>query len=210
MSLSGTGAEQQLVVFSLANESYGVDIAKVSGIERMQEITRVPRTPAYVEGVINLRGRVIPVVHLRKLFFLPEGEITKETRIVVVDIGGQPIGVQVDEVTEVLTIPIDVIEPPSSVITSADADYLMGIAKLDDRMIILLDLDKMLTKRQASEMEEWQASRAKADNAAVAANGNESQEEPEEEPSEQQPKATKSTKSTKDGKSSREKESAKA
>ena len=111
-------SQQQLVVFTLDSESYGVDISKVSGIERMQEITRVPRTPEFVEGVINLRGRVIPVVHLRKLFVLSEGEITRETRIVVVDIGGEPIGVHVDEVTEVLTIPTDSIEPPSSTVNT--------------------------------------------------------------------------------------------
>jgi len=152
MSEGIVGSQQQLVVFTLASESYGVDIAKVSGIERMQEITRVPRTPVCVEGVINLRGRVIPVVHLRKLFFLPEDEITKETRIVVVDISGEPIGVQVDEVTEVLTIPTDSVEPPSSIITSADSDYLMGIAKLEGRMIILLDLDKVLSGKQSAEL----------------------------------------------------------
>jgi len=160
VSFTGSRSEQQLVVFTLAGESYGVDIAKVSGIERMQEITRVPRTPPYVEGVINLRGRVIPVIHLRKLFSLAEGEITKETRIVVVDIGGQPIGVQVDEVTQVLTIPSETIEPPSSVIASADADYLLGIAKLKDKMIILLDLDKLLTQRQASQLAEFNAAQA--------------------------------------------------
>ncbi len=145
-------SQQQLVVFTLDSESYGVDISKVSGIERMQEITRVPRTPEFVEGVINLRGRVIPVVHLRKLFFLSEGEVTRETRIVVVDIGGEPIGVHVDEVTEVLTIPTDSIEPPSSVITSADSNYLLGIAKLEGRMIILLNLDKVLSGKQSAEL----------------------------------------------------------
>ncbi len=152
MSGSSTSLEQQLVIFTLSNESYGVDIAKVSGIERMHEITKVPRTPEFVQGVINLRGRVIPVVHLRKLFNLPEGEITKETRIVVVDIGGQPIGIQVDEVTEVLTIPTDFIDPASAVITSADSDYLLGIAKLDDKLVILLDLEKVLSVKQTSQL----------------------------------------------------------
>ncbi len=145
-------SQQQLVVFSLGSESYGVDISKVSGIERMQEITSVPRTPSFVEGVINLRGRVIPVVHLRKLFFLPEGDITTNTRIVVVDIDGEQIGVQVDEVTEVLTISTDSVEPPSAVITSAESNYLNGIAKLEGRMIILLDLDKVLTGKQSTEL----------------------------------------------------------
>ena len=84
-----TGEEEQLVIFSLANESYGVDIGTVSEIIRLQEITKVPRTPEFVEGVINLRGKGIPVVDLRKIFRIPTGEQTKETRLVVVDIGGQ-------------------------------------------------------------------------------------------------------------------------
>ncbi len=143
---------EQLVVFGLADESYGVDIGKVSGIERMQEITKVPRTDDAVEGVINLRGRVIPVVDLRKVFYLPVTEETKDTRIVVVDIAGQPIGCLVDAVTEVLRISAESVEPPSSVITSADADYLLGIAKLEGRMIILLDLDKVLAIQGMQEM----------------------------------------------------------
>ena len=135
---------KQLVIFSLAEESYGVDIGKVSGIERMQNITKVPRTNDSVVGVINLRGRVIPVVDLRKIFYLPLSEETKDTRIVVVDINGQPIGCLVDAVTEVLRIPADSVEPPSSVIGSGESEYLLGIAKLENRMIILLDLDNAL------------------------------------------------------------------
>lgn len=199
MSFTGSRSEQQLVVFTLAGESYGVDIAKVSGIERMQEITRVPRTPPYVEGVINLRGRVIPVIHLRKLFSLDEGEITKETRIVVVDIGGQPIGVQVDEVTQVLTIASETIEPPSAVIASADADYLLGIAKLKDKMIILLDLDKLLTQRQASQMAEFHAAQAKARKAAQTEGETPEANEP-------QPDAAKVLGTPKGGKTARPKE----
>ena len=161
MSGSTTSLEQQLVIFTLSNESYGVDIAKVSGIERMHEVTRVPRTPDFVQGVINLRGRVIPVVHLRKLFNLDEGEVTKETRIVVVDIGGQPIGIQVDEVTEVLTIPTDSIDPASAVITSADSDYLLGIAKLDEKLVILLDLERVLSVKQTSQLSKVTSSNTK-------------------------------------------------
>ena len=136
---------EQLVVFTLAGESYGVSISSVSGIERIHEITKVPRTADHVEGVINLRGRIIPVVDLRKVFYLPLSDETKDTRIVVVDIGGKPIGCLVDAVTEVLRIPADSVEAPSSVITSSDSHYLLGIAKLEDRMIILLDLDKLFS-----------------------------------------------------------------
>ena len=137
--------EQQLVVFDLADEGYGVDIGAVREIIRLQEITQVPRTPEFVEGVINLRGKVIPVIDLRKRFGLTvEGE-SQDNRIVVVDIGDQDMGVIVDAVTEVLRIPTDSVEPPASVITTADSDYLLGIAKLDSRLIILLDLQKVLS-----------------------------------------------------------------
>ncbi|MCH7746006.1 MAG: chemotaxis protein CheW [Chloroflexi bacterium] len=137
--------EKQLVVFDLASEGYGVDIGAVREIIRMQEITRVPKTPDFVEGVINLRGKVIPVIDLRKRFGLQVMDQSKDNRIVVVDIGKQDIGVIVDSVTEVLRISADSVEPPTSVITSADSDYLLGIAKLESRLIILLDLESVLS-----------------------------------------------------------------
>lgn len=140
--------EQQLVVFDLSTEAYGVDIGAVREIIRLQDITKVPRTPEFVEGVINLRGKVIPVVDLRKRFGLPAEEESKENRIVVVDIGAQDIGVIVDAVTEVLRIATESVEPPASVIITADSEYLLGIAKLDSRLIILLDLEQVLTEAE--------------------------------------------------------------
>jgi len=138
--------EMQLVVFGLASEYYGVDISDVREIIRMQAIARVPGAPSFVEGVINLRGRVVPVVDLRKRLRLDVGEQTKESRIVVVDISGRDVGVIADAVTEVLRVTLSSIEPPSSIITNADSDYLRGIAKLESRLIILLDLKKVLSK----------------------------------------------------------------
>lgn len=137
--------EQQLVVFDLNGEAYGVDIESVREIIRLQDITKVPRTPDFVEGVINLRGKVIPVVELHKRFGLTMTERDNESRIVNVEMGGQEIGMVVDAVTEVLRIPADSVEPPSSVITTSDSGYLRGIAKLDDRLIILLDLEQVLS-----------------------------------------------------------------
>ena len=136
--------EQQLVVFSLAGEAHGIDINAVREIIRMQEITNVPRTPKLVEGVINLRGKVIPVVNLRMRFGLPVAEQTDDNRIVWVDIEGQDIGMIVHAVTQVMRIKTDSVEPPSSMITTAESDYLAGLAKLDGRMIILLELDRVL------------------------------------------------------------------
>ena len=143
-SAETTHLEKQLVVFDLASEAYGVEIYAVKEIIRMQELTRIPKTDAYVEGVINLRGKVTPVINLRKRFGLRVSEVTKDNRILVVEVGNQDIGVIVDAVREVMRIPVSSIEPPSSIITSADSEYLMGIAKLEDRMVILLDLEKAL------------------------------------------------------------------
>ncbi len=161
--------EKQLVVFTLASETYGVDIGAVREIIQMQKITKVPRTADFVEGVINLRGRVIPVVDLRKRFGFPTVERNKDTRIVVVDIGGQDIGVVVDAVTEVLRVTTDSIAPPASIITTAESDYLLGVAKLAERLIILLDLRKALSVADHGEQLEEDAGNAAAPRLRLAA-----------------------------------------
>ena len=139
--------EKQLVVFKLADEEYGVDIASVQSIIQMQEITAVPGATSFVAGVINLRGSVIPVINLRKRFGLDDAAIGKDTRILVVNTGsGQDIGTVVDSVTEVLRVSTDSIEPPSSMIMTADSDYMRGIIKLTGRLVILLDVEKVLNK----------------------------------------------------------------
>ena len=145
--------ERQLVVFDLGGELYGVDIGTVREIIRMQEITHVPNAPEFVEGVTNLRGKVIPVIDLRRRFGMKEGEETSETRIVVVDIGGEDMGVRVDAVTEVLRITEQLIEQPSSVVTTVDSYYMEGIANLGERLIILLDLTKVLSQEEAAKEE---------------------------------------------------------
>ena len=155
---SGVSTERQLVVFDLNEEAYGVDISAVREIIRMQEITRVPRAPDFIEGVINLRGKVIPVVDLRKRFTMPATERTDEHRIVVVDVDGQDIGMVVDAVTEVSRIPSSSIEPPSSVITTDDSEYLTGIVKTDDKLIILLDIAKVISSSEAVALADVQES----------------------------------------------------
>jgi len=143
--------EHQLVVFDLANEHYGVDIAAVEGIIKMQAITVVPHTPAFVEGVTNLRGEVLPVIDLRKRFGLPLDQARgKDTRIVVVEIDGKKVGMVVDAVSEVLRVPDEAIEPPSPIVTTVDSAFIRGIAKVDERLIILVELSKVLsTEEQA-------------------------------------------------------------
>ncbi len=136
--------EKQMVLFELGSETYGLDIATVHEIIRMQPVTKVPRSPFYVEGVINLRGRVIPVIDLGKKFGLQKVENDKNNRIVVVEIQNTKLGIIVDAVTEVLRIANNSIEPVSDIITAANSDYLLGIAKLSDKMVIILDLDGLL------------------------------------------------------------------
>jgi purine-binding chemotaxis protein CheW len=147
------GEERQLVVFELGAELYGVEIARVHEIIRLQSITRVPRAPSFVEGVINLRGKVIPVVDLRRRFGLPTAEHTRASRIVVVEIGDQVVGVVVDGVSEVLRVNTATVEPPSPVVAGIDSEYLHGIAKLPERLVILLDLDRVLAREERRALE---------------------------------------------------------
>ena len=140
--------ERQLVVFHLGVELYGVDIACVHEIVRMQTITTVPRAPAFVEGVINLRGKVIPVIDLRHRFHLAAADHTRASRIVVVEIGDQVVGLVVDSVSEVLRITPALIEPPSPVVAGIDSEYLHGIARLPDRLVIVLDLHRVLAREE--------------------------------------------------------------
>ena len=142
--------ELQLVSFNIGSEEFGVDILKVQEINRMVEITKVPQAPHYVEGVINLRGKVIPVVCLRKRFSLELKEHDKNTRIVVVDIEGNILGLIVDAVSEVLRLPSNTIEPPPEIVAGIDADYIKGVAKLDDRLLIFLDLTKVIDVTEIS------------------------------------------------------------
>ena len=144
--------EKQLVVFDLSSEVYGVDIGAVREIIRLQEITRVPRTAGFVEGVIDLRGKVIPVIDLRKRFDLPGAEENGDNRIVVVNIITQDIGMVVDAVTEVLRIPGDAVEPLGAMVATAESECLLGIAKLDNRLIILLDLEQLLSQAEQNSL----------------------------------------------------------
>ncbi len=134
----------QLVSFSLGDEEFGLNILKVQEINRMTGITRVPNTPPFVSGVINLRGKVIPIVDLRIRFGLNGRNDEKETRIIVVELEKRVVGFVVDSVREVLRIPTSVMEPPPPMVAGIGSDYLTAVCKLEDRLLILLDLDKVL------------------------------------------------------------------
>lgn len=141
---TNTSGELQLVSFNIGSEEFGVDILKVQEINRMVEITKVPQAPSYVEGVINLRGKVIPIIDLRKRFNLELKEQDKNTRIVVVDIKGNIMGMIVDSVSEVLRLPANTVEPPPDLVTGINSEYINGVAKLEDRLLIFLDLSKVV------------------------------------------------------------------
>jgi purine-binding chemotaxis protein CheW len=136
---------RQFVSFVVAGEEFGVNILTVQEIIRPVDITRVPHAPDFVEGVINLRGRILPVIDLRTRFGFPVRERTSDMRIVVVEIGGRTVGFMADAVQEVLRVDVSSIESAPELAVGIDADYLRGVAKLDERLLILLDLERLLS-----------------------------------------------------------------
>ena len=145
--------EQQLVVFELANEFYGINIAMVESIIKMQAITQLPHTPPYVKGVTNLRGSVLPVIDLRIRFALDTHEDTRQTRIMIVTMVNIKAGIIVDGVSEVLRISDENIEPLPPMINSIDSAFLKGIARLENRLIILLELSRVLNFDEQKSLE---------------------------------------------------------
>lgn len=145
--------ESQYVVFRLGRETYGLDISAVLEIITMQNITEVPGTDEFIEGIINLRGRVIPVFNLHKKFNLTGDEITRSTRVVVVEVEGNNIGMLVDEVSEVVRITKESIEQPTSILAGIGQEYLAGVAKLEGCLVVLLDLVKVLQREDGTLLE---------------------------------------------------------
>ena len=133
----------QLVSFRLGQEVFGIDILKVQEINRLVEITQVPQAPQYCEGIINLRGKVIPVINLRKKFGMEIVEWNKLTRILVCDMDGKVVGMIVDSVEEVLKIPQSTIEPTPDIVSSINSEYIEGIAKQDKELLIFLNISRI-------------------------------------------------------------------
>ncbi len=142
----------QLVSFKIGNEEFGVDILKVQEINKMVPITKVPNSPAFVEGVINLRGKVIPIVDFRTRLGLERVGQTKDTRIIVVDVESRIIGFIVDSVSEVLRIPVNITEAPPEIATGINSEFIKSVGKLEDRLLILIDLDKILSANEKNEI----------------------------------------------------------
>lgn len=140
------------LTFQLSQEEYGLEILKVREINGVMEITPVPGMPSYVKGVINLRGKVIPVLDLRLKFSMPETEHTSETCIIVVDVAGNLLGVVVDRVSEVLDIHSEEIEDPPHLGNSSQNQFILGMAKAKGKVKILLDIDKVLAEQELVEI----------------------------------------------------------
>jgi purine-binding chemotaxis protein CheW len=143
-------ATEHLASFFLAREEYGVDVKQVQEIRRVGEITSVPRAPEFVRGVINLRGRILPVLDLRRRLGLGEVQVERATRIVVVRLKERLLGLLVDGASQVLKVPLSRIEPAPEEVVQKGGDYIRGVAKLDDRLIILVDLERLLSGELAA------------------------------------------------------------
>lgn len=142
----------QLTTFKIGDEEFGVDILRVREIIRMVPVTKVPRAPGFITGVINLRGTVLPVVSLRRRFGREAKADDSQTRIVLVELQKLVVGFVVDAVLEVLRIPTDIVEPTPPVVAGVEAEYISGMAKLDNRLLLLLDLDKLLSEEELARL----------------------------------------------------------
>lgn len=136
-------AVDQQILFKMGNEYYGLSISLVREIIKPLPITRFPKSPLYVEGVIDLRGRILPIINLRKMFDLEPMEETDDTRFVDLQMDGLNIGIIVDAVSEVMNIPQSMIEPAPPIIAGVEGKYLQGIARMNDKLIMLLDVDEI-------------------------------------------------------------------
>jgi len=151
METSTVGEEiLQFVTFTLNNEEYAVDILSVQEINRITEITQVPNSESYVEGVVNLRGKVIPIINLRTKFGFEEKPKDDSSRIIIMEINNITNGLIVDAVSEVLRIPSSIIEPAPPMSSEQNNQFIRGIAKLDNRLIILLDINKLICAEAAA------------------------------------------------------------
>jgi purine-binding chemotaxis protein CheW len=137
---------EHLATFVLDKEEYGVDVRQVQEIRRVGEITAVPRAPEFVRGVINLRGRILPVLDLKRKLNLGEVAVDRAARIVVVRTQGRMLGLLVDGASQVLKVPVSRVEPPPEEVVERGGDYIRAVAKLDDRLIILIDLERILAQ----------------------------------------------------------------
>ncbi len=149
-------SEKQYVIFNLGNEEYGVDIMKVKEISEFKESTKVPNAPYFVDGIINLRGEIIPIVNLKKRFNIDNNDVDSDTRIIVINLNERNVGFVVDEASQVLRINDNDIDPAPEIIAGIERQYITGVGKVDEKIIILLDLEKILTDEEKIKLKEME------------------------------------------------------
>ena len=142
---SEAGELRQFISFSVGEEEYGLELLRVKEVIRIREITWLPKAPSFVKGIINLRGDVIPIIDLRDKFGLEPKEATSTTRVIVVEVEGRLMGMVVDSASQVVRIPADQIDPPPPVLGGFSQEFITGVGKLEDKLIILLNADAVLT-----------------------------------------------------------------
>ena len=147
--------EIQVACFCLKDDLYAVDIMRIKEIIRPQKLTPLPQAPSFIDGIINLRGAVIPVVDLRKRFDMPPRDLTISTRLLIVRLSGQTLGLVVDDVTEVITVPVNDIKPPPALSDGAIVNHLLGVCLSGDNLVMLLDIDRLLTTNEVSALGEF-------------------------------------------------------
>ncbi len=159
------GELNQLISFIVGQEEYGLDILLVKEVIRIREITRLPKAPRFVKGIINLRGDVIPIIDLRDRFGLEHREYSQTTRVIVVDVEGKLVGMVVDAASQVVRIPGDQIDPPPPIVGGLSAEYIKGVGKLEERLVILLNIDRILSPQEKVELEQMDIGERPSDEA---------------------------------------------
>ena len=146
------GELRQFISFSVGEEEYGLELLRVKEVIRVREITWLPKAPSFVKGIINLRGDVIPIIDLRDKFGLEAKEATANTRVIVVEVEGKLMGMVVDSASQVVRIPADQIDPPPPVFGGRAQDFITGVGKIEDKLIILLNSDAILTAEERTQL----------------------------------------------------------
>jgi purine-binding chemotaxis protein CheW len=144
-ALNNNDELRQFISFSVGDEEYGLELLRVKEVIRVREITWLPKAPSFVKGIINLRGDVIPIIDLRDKFGLDSREETAQTRVIVVEVEGRLMGMVVDSASQVVRIPADQIDPPPPVLGGLSQELITGVGKLEDKLVVLLDADAILT-----------------------------------------------------------------
>ncbi|HVO40323.1 MAG TPA: chemotaxis protein CheW [Spirochaetia bacterium] len=149
----GFGAEvKQFISFTVGTEEYGLELLRVKEVIRMRQITWLPKVPSCVKGIINLRGDVIPIIDLRERFGLQAQELTTMTRVIVVEVEGKPVGMVVDSASQVVRVPADQFDPPPAAMGEGSRDLITAVGKLDGRLIIMIDVDRILSTEEISQI----------------------------------------------------------